>query len=75
MTGPVAALNDNIEAINDRWTKAVLSDGSVVPIINWFDDEGEDTTDRDDAVVFVCGDDVAGWWIGTFDAFEPARQH
>ncbi len=75
MTGPVAALNDNIEAINKRWTEAVLSDGSVVPITGWFDEDGDETEDEHDAVIFVCGSDDLGWHIGSFRAFEFVRSN
>jgi hypothetical protein len=39
-----------------------LDNGAVVPIINMFDDEGQDTDDPDEAVSIVAGDDTQGWY-------------
>lgn len=39
-----------------------LSDGQVLPITNFFDDDG-DECGADDAVVCVAGPDADGYWL------------
>lgn len=49
---------------------AVLANGVELPITNWFDAEGDETDNREDARVFVCGAVGVGWFVGVFDDYE-----
>lgn len=49
-----------IEAVSLARAEAVLDDGTILPIVNWFDSEGEEC-DRTDAVVAVAGSNWLGW--------------
>lgn len=45
----------------------VMSDGAILPISNFYDDDG-DECEPVDAVVCVAGTDAAGWY--TIEIFE-----
>lgn len=61
-------------AINCSARRAVLSDGSIFPITNFFDADGDEVSDAADAVRFVAGSDVRGrWWAGDLSAFGADR--
>jgi len=57
-----------IEAVSLTRAEAVLADGSILPIVNWFDGDG-DECDRGDAVVAVAGCDGFGWTTIDLDDF------
>lgn len=50
---------------------AVLTDGRVVPVTNLFDAEGNDVTEPDDAVSFVCGEGST-WLACAVEDFDRA---
>ena len=57
-----------IEAVSLSRAEVVLADGSILPIVNWFDCDG-DECDRGDAVVAVAGCDRFGWTAIDLDDF------
>lgn len=66
----VRKLDLTVDAINLPLRLARLNIGVVVPITTLFDDDGEKTTDADEAVVFVCGSDtLQAWFTGRIDGF------
>ena len=48
---------------------ALLDDGTTVPITVLVDACGDETTDEDDAVAFVCGSDERGWFSDLIKAY------
>ena len=63
----------DIEAVTrDRGT-AVLTDGSLAPITNWIDQDGDDCEPAD-AVVGVAGPTIYGWFTFMFCDVEVTLQ-
>lgn len=61
----------SVDAFHPERMEALLNDGSVIPIVFFYDDEEEETMDFDEAVAFVCGcQDL--WFSCYIDGFEPA---
>lgn len=58
--------------LHDR--TAVADDGTVVAITNLIDEDGDETDDLDEAVVFVCGNDTIGWFSEAFADFGGSDQ-
>jgi len=59
----------DIEAINYGYEHAVLSDGQVLKIETWIDDEGDESS-KFDAVAGIAGPDKDGhWWSFECDSF------
>ena len=46
----------------------LLSDDSLVPIVSWLDEDGEDC-DPQEAVVFIAGKDGLGWFACVVEEF------
>lgn len=61
-----------IEAVNRKLAKVVLQNGTVLPITVWLDAEGEECDGYEDAVVCVCGDDIAGWFVVDLTDYPPS---
>lgn len=53
-------LTDDVEYVDVTHGQVVMSDGTVLPITDWFDCNGEDC-EPDDAVMVVAGTDDIGW--------------
>ena len=51
----------DVEAVNIADRLALLTDGTVIPITNLIDDDGDDC-EADAAVVAIAGQDGLGWW-------------
>lgn len=64
-TVEVISLNRLMEAI-------MLSDGTYLPITNWFDEYG-DECDKSEAVLCVAGMDGHSWWSVDMRGFEPKK--
>lgn len=60
-----------IELIDLEAEVAILSDGSTIPLTNFFDEDGDDC-DPEDAVCCVAGNNDFGWLtISLADLDEP----
>lgn len=58
-----------VEAVSLDRAEAVLDDGSIWPIIDWFDSDGDHCTRDDDPVVAVIGSDRTGFTVIDLDDF------
>lgn len=58
----------DIPAINIFSRFALLDDGTIVPVTNLFDADGDETNDPDEAVVFVAGEGDR-WFTGCCDDY------
>lgn len=47
-----------------------LNSGDLLPITRMFDEDGDETEDRDAAVRIVAGSDGLGWWSVPLDWVE-----
>jgi hypothetical protein len=66
----------DICAIHVRQKQAMMTDGSIIPITNFIDHEGEES-EPEDAVQFVAGPDGDGkWWTDCIESYNvPGEQH
>ena len=53
-------LTDDIEFVDMTEGNVVMADGTILPITDWFDDDGEDC-EPSEAVMIVAGNDDYGW--------------
>jgi len=64
-----------VVAINCVSRQVLLEDGTMIPITNFFDEDGDDC-DPDDAIVIVAGREGFGYLtIELFDDFEEVLLH
>jgi len=67
MTSPVGA----VEAVNRSRAVAMLDNGEVLNVTNWFDDDGDECSPHA-AVMAVAGPDKLGrWYTIDLSVFEP----
>jgi hypothetical protein len=59
-----------VEAVSLDRAEVVLADGSIWPIIDWFDDEGDHCGRHDYPVVAVIGNDITGYSVIDLNDFE-----
>jgi hypothetical protein len=69
-------VRDNVTCVRvflhgERWL-AVMPHGQVVPVTNWFDDEGDDC-EHTDAITCVAGCDEIGWMTIELTRDEPLQ--
>ena len=69
MAQPEKIAATDVVAINKRKREAILDNGSVVAL-TLLDIDGDETTDEDIAIGFVCGED-ATWFQGWLDDYKP----
>ena len=63
-----------VVAISREQRLVMLGDGSVLPVTNWLDADGDETEDASEAVAYVAGTERCGWISGSLSAFEmPTR--
>lgn len=63
MADPEPVDTVDVEAVNQSDGLVLLATGEVVPIDTFLDDEGDETDDRDEAVVAVAGPTADGKWL------------
>lgn len=51
---------EDIEYVDVTNGQVVLADGTILPITDWFDSNGDDC-EPDEAVMVVAGSDAFGW--------------
>ena len=57
--------------------KVLLDDGSTIPILEYYDRDGEewDGEDFNDVVAFIAGNDEAGYYTCPIAAFRSPTKH
>lgn len=64
-----------VYAINLHHRIAALNDGGVVPIIQMFDGDGEETHDPSQALAFYAGDESVGYLTAAVSDFATVTVH
>lgn len=65
----------SVSAINRTRRMALLTDGRVVPILRFLDDDDIETEVPDEAVYFVAGSEDDTLWVGLVDLFVRQTRH
>ena len=64
----------NVTFINRAQNFALLDTGFIVPVIHWFNTDGDDCNSKE-AVVCVCGSEQFGWFIIDLTTFDYMTVH
>ena len=65
-----------IEAINAKHGMVLLSDGSVLPVLEYYDHSGScEAVDPEDATQMVAGNDTYGYWCVVVAEFKTVEIH
>lgn len=64
----------DIEAVNRAQAIALLSDGTTLPVTNWFDSWG-DECEPQEAVSCVAGQEGSDWWSIDLSQFASTPTH
>jgi len=62
-------------AVNYTDKLVIFDDGSVSPITDMFDDDGEETDDMEAATTVVCKSVDGQWWCVNLAEFERTPRH
>lgn len=65
----------DVVAVNLEMRRALLSTGSVVPVTDMFDADGDETEELSEVRIFVCGEEASGWFTCDMREFEWRRMH
>jgi hypothetical protein len=52
-----------------------LSDGCILPVTNWLDDDGDDLPSFEGAEAWIAGTDSCGWMAGPMSMFWHHSTH
>jgi hypothetical protein len=63
-----------VVGINRMQEEALLSTGEIVPVVAWFDLDG-DLCDQEAAVTCAAGADGIGWWAIDLSDYAPVTIH
>ncbi|KAF0676648.1 hypothetical protein PMES_00937 [Profundibacterium mesophilum KAUST100406-0324] len=63
-----------VEALHPELCQCLLTDGRIVPITDWLDEEGEECG-YEEAVIAIAGQDGVGWWRIGLSTFSAPRLH
>ena len=64
----------DVEAINTDEGVSLLTDGNVVPITDYLDDDGNNCV-KADAVMAICGTQDTGFYAVTLEDYKPTMTH
>ena len=64
-----------VEAVNKGLSLVLLKTGELCPIVSYYDDEGEETLDTDDALAAVVSLPGGKWVVLDLRAFSYKRMH
>jgi hypothetical protein len=65
----------DVEAVNLVGRTALLTDGQTVSVLAMWDGDGDLTADPAEAVAFVAGCELTGWFAAPTSAFRQEATH